>query len=67
MMYNAANDPVRLHLPKLLDQHLLRDRRNGSLQLGKSQKISAKEMEQDQQLPAALEDLEGLLDAQSGV
>lgn len=31
MMNNAANDSIILHPPKLLDQHLLRNCRNGTL------------------------------------
>ena len=35
MMDDPADDPVPLHLAKLLDQHLLRDRRDRLLQLRK--------------------------------
>jgi hypothetical protein len=34
MMDEASDDPVGFHLPKLLYQHLLRDRRDGALKFG---------------------------------
>ena len=63
MMNDAANDPVGFHLAKLLDQHLLRDRRDRALQLGESKHLSAKQMEKDHELPSPFQNLERLLDA----
>ncbi len=58
-MNDAANDAVLFHLSELLDEHLLRNSRNGSLKLRKPQHGSPEEMKQDYQLPAALENSEG--------
>ena len=56
------DDPIGFQLAKLLREHLLRDRRNCALQIRESQDLAAEEMKQDQQLPAAFEITEGLLD-----
>src|SRR6476646_4039491 len=64
-MHDAANDPIALHLTQLLDQHFLRVGRNRPLEIGEAQQLAAEEMEQDHQLPAALQHLEGLFDALS--
>lgn len=56
------DDSIGFQLAKLLREHLLRDRRNCALQIRESQDLAAEEMKQDQQLPAAFEITEGLLD-----
>lgn len=56
------DNSIGLQLAKLLREHLLRDRGNRALQVRESQNLAAKEMKQDQQLPAAFEKTEGLLD-----
>ena len=61
MVDDPADNAVALHLPELLDQHLLRDRGYRPLKIGKAKQVSAEEMEKNYQLPAALENLEGLL------
>ncbi|MEA2713775.1 MAG: hypothetical protein QOK27_1736 [Gemmatimonadales bacterium] len=66
MMDDSADDPVPLHLAKLLDQHLLRDRRDRLLQLRKPQQSSAEQMEENHQLPAAFQNFERLFDAPRG-
>lgn len=66
MVNDPADDAVPLHLPELLDQHLLRDRGDRSLQLRKSEHLSAEQMEEDHQLPPAFENLEGLFDTAGG-
>ncbi len=66
MMDEAPYDPVRLHLSQLLDQHFLRDGRDCAFEFGEPQQLSAKEVEQDQQFPTSLENLECLLDGLCG-
>jgi hypothetical protein len=61
-VHRARDDAVPLQLPKLLGQHLLRDAGNGALEVGEAQRPAAKEMEQDDQLPATLQPSDGLLD-----
>lgn len=62
MMDDAAHDPVRFHLPKLLDQHFLGDSRDRAFEIGEAQNMPAKEVKQDHQLPAPLKKLERVLD-----
>jgi len=62
MMDDSSNDPIALHLAKLLDEHLLRDRGNRTLQLREAEDLAAEEVKQDQQLPATLQEPEGILD-----
>ena len=66
MMDNAPDYAVCLHLSKLLYQHLLGNRRYGTLQLGKSENFAAEQMEEDQELPSSFEDLECLLNVMRG-
>jgi len=66
MMDNAPNHAVRFHLPKLLNQHLLGNRRYGALKLGKSENLAAEQMEEDQELPSSFEDLECLFNIVRG-
>jgi hypothetical protein len=61
-VHNARNDAVSLQLPKLLGQHLLRDARNRALELGEAQRLAAKEMKEDDELPATVQPSDGLLD-----
>jgi len=65
MMDDSSNDAIDLHLAKLLDEHLLGDRRNRPLQLREAKHLAAEEMKQDQQFPATLQDPEGVLDTLS--
>jgi hypothetical protein len=53
-VHDARYDPVPLQLPKLLGQHLLRDARNRALEVGEAQRLAAKEMEEDDELPATI-------------
>src|ERR1700693_4230688 len=62
-MHNPANNPILLHLSKLLYQHLLRDRRDRPLQIGESLQLAAEQMEQDHQFPPAFENPECSFDA----
>src|ERR1700692_3776792 len=66
MMDDASHDPIGFHLAKLLNEHLLRNRGNGSLQIREAEHVAVEEMKQDQQLPASLQNLEGVLDTISG-
>jgi hypothetical protein len=63
---DPMNDSIGFQLAKLLHEHLLRDRRNRAFQVRKTQDFAAKKMEQDQQLPAALDKAESLLYALRG-
>jgi len=65
-VHNARNDAVPLQLPKLLGQHLLRDARNRAVEVGEAQRLAAKEMEEDDKLPATIHPSDGLLDPGSG-
>jgi hypothetical protein len=58
MVNDAAHDPILLHLAKLLDEHFLGNSVDGSLQIGKTQNTSAKEVKENHQLPAPLKELE---------
>jgi hypothetical protein len=63
MVDDAPNDSIDLQLAELLREHFLGNRRHRAFQLGESQDLAAEEMKQDQQLPATLDELEGVLDA----
>src|SRR4029453_18379622 len=52
---DPRNDAVALELPKLLDQHLLRDGRNRALEIREAQLPAPEEMEQDHELPSAFQ------------
>ena len=58
----ADDDPVRLHLPQLLDQHLLADARHQPPQLAESPR-PRREMPEDDRLPLAADDGERRLQA----
>ena len=62
MVDDPADDAVAFHLPQLLDQHFLRNARNRAFEIGKTQQLAAKKMEEDNELPASFEHSEGLLD-----
>lgn len=61
-MDDARDDAVALELPKLLDQHLLRDGRNRALEIREAQLPPAEEMEQDHELPATFQHPDRVLD-----
>jgi hypothetical protein len=63
MVDDPPDNAVALQLPELLDQHLLRDRRDGALKIGEAKHLPTKQMEENNQLPAALQRLESLLNA----
>src|SRR3989441_12515590 len=65
-MNDPADGAVPLHLPQLLDQHLLGDCWNCPLQLRKPQQLPAEQMEEDHQLPATFEDLQRPFDTARG-
>jgi len=66
MMHDSSDNTIGLHVAKLLDEHLLRNRGNRAFQIREAEHIAAEEMKQDQQLPAPFQDLEGVLDTLSG-
>lgn len=63
MVNEAAYDPIRFQLPKLLDQHLLRDARNGSFQIRESLNLTAEQLEENNELPTAFKNPKDVLDA----
>jgi len=65
-MHDALDDAVLFELPKLLRQHLLRHAWNGALQIGKAERLAAKQMKEDQELPPAFKHADGVLDADGG-
>jgi hypothetical protein len=65
-MDDPLDNAVAFQLPELLNQHLLRDGRYRALKIGKAKHLLAEEMEENNQLPAAFQKLEGLLDAAGG-
>jgi len=60
MVDNTADDAISLHLPKLLDQHFLRYRRNGALKVRKTHDLSTEKMEENDQFPAPFQHFKGL-------
>src|SRR5258707_9323092 len=66
MMNEAADDPIPLHLSKLLNQHLLGHRGDRAPQLGKAPDVAAEQVKQNYQLPSALENAQHVLDALRG-
>lgn len=64
-MNETPDNSVSLHLTKLLDKHLLRDGRYCPRQLGKTKNLPAKQVKENHQLPAALKNLQDILDALS--
>ena len=60
------DDAIGLHPAKLLDEHLLGNRRDRAFQVGKAQDLAAKQVKQDDQLPAAFEDFEHVLNTLGG-
>ena len=63
MMHDTADNAVGLHLPELLDQHLLRDRRDRPFEIGEAQHLAAEQVKQDHQFPAPFEDAQHILNA----
>ena len=49
------DDSIGLHPAKLLDEHLLGNRRDRAFQVRKEQDLAAKQVKQDDQLPATLQ------------
>ena len=66
MVDDPPDNAVALQLPKLLDQHLLRDRRYSPLKIGETKHLPAEQMEKNHQLPTALQKLEHLFNAARG-
>lgn len=62
-MNDAFQHASALELPQLLREHLLCYARDGPLQLRESEHPASEEIEQDLELPAAVEDTDGPLDA----
>src|SRR5256885_540118 len=54
------DDAIVLQLAQLLREHLLRDFRDCALQVGEAQYPATEQVKQDQQLPAAFEEFEGV-------
>ena len=61
MVDNSPNDPMLFQLAQLLNQHLLGNRRDRLFQVGKAQHLAAEQMEQDDEFPPAVENLERAL------
>jgi hypothetical protein len=57
---------ISFHLPKLLDKHFLRYCRDRPFEVGEAQHFAAEEMKKDDELPAALQNFERILDTLSG-
>jgi hypothetical protein len=53
-MHDALDDAVLLELPKLLRQHLLRHAGNGALQIGKAERLAAKQMKEEWALRSSM-------------
>ena len=60
MMDDATDDPIGFHLAQLLDQHLLRNRRDRTFQVREAEHVAAEEMKQNHQLPTTLQNFEGI-------
>ena len=50
---DALHDAITLHLPELLDQHLLRDCRNSPFEVREAQNMTAEQVEEDYELPTS--------------
>ena len=66
MVDDPPHHPIVFHLTKLLDQHLLGNRRYGALQLGEAQNLPAEQMEEDHELPSTLENPQDFFDTFRG-
>ena len=66
MVDDSPDDSIDFQLAKLLREHLLGNLRDCTLQVGEAQHLAAEEMKHDQQLPAAFEELERMLDTLRG-
>jgi len=56
----------KMGIAKLLDEHFLRNRGNRPLEVREAEHLAAEEMKQDYELPASLQNLEGILDTSGG-
>ena len=63
MVDDAPDDSIGLHLAKLLNKHLLRNRGDRPFHVREAQHLSIEEMKQNEQLPATLKNLEGIFHA----
>ena len=63
MVDDAPHDSIGLHLAKLLNKHLLRNRGDRPFQVREAQQPSIEELKQNEQLPATLKNLDGTFDA----
>ena len=61
-MNDARDDAVALELPKLLDQHLLRDGWDRALEIREAHLLAAEEVEQDHELPSTFQHPNRMLD-----
>jgi len=50
MVDDPPDDAIALQLPELLDQHLLRDRRDGPLEIGEAKHLATEQMEENHKL-----------------
>ena len=67
MVDDPLDNAVALQLPELLDQHFLRDRRDGPLKIGEAKYLPAEQVEENHKLPATFQELERLLNAIAAV
>ena len=58
---SASDHTVILQLPQLLNQHLLRNRRDRALEFRETQQLAIKQVKQDDELLATFKNLERLL------
>ena len=66
MVDDTTDNAVALQLPQLLDQHFLGDRGDGPLKIGEAKHLAAEQVEENDKLPAALQEFERLLNAGRG-
>jgi hypothetical protein len=62
MMHEPPHDAVSFHLPQLLNEHLLGDGGNGAPQFREAPHLTAEQVKQNHQLPAALQDPQHFFD-----
>ena len=61
LVHDPADHTVILQLPQLLNQHLLRNRRDRALEFRETQQLAIKQVKQDDELLATFKNLERLL------
>ena len=66
MVDDPPDNAIALQLPELLDQHFLRDRRDGPFEIGEAKNLPAEQVEENHKLPATIQKLERLLNARRG-